>query len=177
MKWFWKIPGVSWSEGKDYLVITFARYDGQIAYKAPKLSSKSIIFVRCSLISLPYFLAGLYGIQHDQFLHQKVPRDTFKLALNLFRENARCIDTKFRLKIESEMQGIVEKLYPCSFTSFVAPISSPDDLPPPSKVCYVCGKEEVAGKCEKCRAVRYCGIECQRYDYKNGHKAVCMEGL
>ncbi len=30
-------------------------------------------------------------------------------------------------------------------------------------------------KCSQCKKVKYCGLECQRKDWKNGHKKVCVK--
>ena len=45
------------------------------------------------------------------------------------------------------------------------------------KPCYTCGLLEVFGvetfsKCSACKAVLYCGVECQKADWKK-HKPLC----
>ena len=44
------------------------------------------------------------------------------------------------------------------------------------KICKICNTTESTFKlCSECRMVRYCSVECQRQDWKNGHKAKCAE--
>ncbi len=49
-----------------------------------------------------------------------------------------------------------------------------------SKVDH-CVKEECDGDaelmCSRCKSVRYCGKECQRWHWKNGHKLRCHQTL
>ncbi|KAH7052406.1 hypothetical protein B0J12DRAFT_72628 [Macrophomina phaseolina] len=39
--------------------------------------------------------------------------------------------------------------------------------------CRVCGKVEGTKRCAGCGVVRYCGRECQRADWRRGHRRVC----
>ena len=46
--------------------------------------------------------------------------------------------------------------------------------------CAACGKTEgelligfALKKCARCKAVQYCGTDCQRRHWRGGHKAVC----
>ncbi|KAK8193717.1 hypothetical protein IWZ00DRAFT_487865 [Phyllosticta capitalensis] len=51
-------------------------------------------------------------------------------------------------------------------------------LPGPEDVrCAVCGKTKDTKKCAACGRVRYCGRECQRLDWRAGHKRVCGVGI
>ncbi|KAK8166624.1 hypothetical protein IWX90DRAFT_218235 [Phyllosticta citrichinensis] len=47
-------------------------------------------------------------------------------------------------------------------------------LPGPEDVrCKVCGSARDTKKCAGCGRIRYCGKECQRLDWRAGHKRVC----
>ncbi|KAF8055228.1 hypothetical protein FPV67DRAFT_872407 [Lyophyllum atratum] len=45
------------------------------------------------------------------------------------------------------------------------------------RVCYTCFKSKTKmatlSKCGRCQRVRYCGADCQKADWKNGHKDLC----
>ena len=59
--------------------------------------------------------------------------------------------------------------------TFSVPGNSDDDGkkgPRLPAVCAVCG-EEAAKKCP-CKLVMYCSKECQKRDWKAGHKDVCL---
>ena len=43
-------------------------------------------------------------------------------------------------------------------------------------VCAACGGPGAAQRCGGCRAVFYCGRECQWQDWRAGHKAACSGG-
>ncbi|EOD07573.1 hypothetical protein EMIHUDRAFT_453347, partial [Emiliania huxleyi CCMP1516] len=43
------------------------------------------------------------------------------------------------------------------------------------KTCAVCEKPSTT-RCSKCKEVMYCSVECQRLDWKAGHKQVCCSG-
>ena len=40
--------------------------------------------------------------------------------------------------------------------------------------CDHCGKPYAEFTCNACRVPRYCQRECQREDWRNGHKKVCV---
>ena len=40
-------------------------------------------------------------------------------------------------------------------------------------ICGVKGDDDSIKKCARCFGVRYCGRDCQRIGWRNGHKAVC----
>jgi hypothetical protein len=42
-------------------------------------------------------------------------------------------------------------------------------------VCMMCGIATGLKACNGCKAVRYCGEECQKKDWKQGHRHVCKE--
>jgi hypothetical protein len=42
------------------------------------------------------------------------------------------------------------------------------------KVCPACGKEGELKKCSKCKSVGYCGVDCQKKNWK-WHKRVCAQ--
>ena len=46
-----------------------------------------------------------------------------------------------------------------------------------SSICRVCGKKgEGYKQCSRCKCVYYCGVDCQRKDWKeNGHKEECKK--
>ncbi|KAK7724886.1 hypothetical protein SLS57_004157 [Botryosphaeria dothidea] len=50
----------------------------------------------------------------------------------------------------------------------VVPAAGPED-----PRCRVCGRGEGTRRCAGCGVVRYCGRECQRQDWRGGHKRVC----
>lgn len=39
--------------------------------------------------------------------------------------------------------------------------------------CYVCGRVDGLRRCSKCKDRRYCSVDCQRKDWKRGHKKTC----
>ena len=41
--------------------------------------------------------------------------------------------------------------------------------------CGACGQEGATSKCGTCKKARYCGKECQRKHWKEGHKLVCRK--
>ncbi|KAL3935603.1 MAG: hypothetical protein SGBAC_008912 [Bacillariaceae sp.] len=40
--------------------------------------------------------------------------------------------------------------------------------------CQVCGKEGKVHRCSRCKIARYCSIECQKSDWKAGHRKTCL---
>ena len=59
-----------------------------------------------------------------------------------------------------------------------SPESPPEKPAASSPLCASCGAESGPGAaalkpCSRCKAVSYCGKECQRAHWKAGHKAAC----
>ena len=100
-----------------------------------------------------------------------MPQSSVDLMVNILRENARSIGPSLIKKVERDMHGDAIG-YEKSFTSFITPILTNDDLPP-TKACTVCGKDK-AGLCRRCKTTRYCGQQCQKADWKHGHMLVCF---
>mmetsp|Transcript_4852 Transcript_4852/g.8121 ORF Transcript_4852/g.8121 Transcript_4852/m.8121 type:complete len:131 (-) Transcript_4852:445-837(-) len=44
----------------------------------------------------------------------------------------------------------------------------------PRSVCNYCGKADAPSSCSACKRVSYCNRECQRADWKFGHKNLCQ---
>ena len=44
---------------------------------------------------------------------------------------------------------------------------------PETMVCKVCRRTDGVMKCGGCEIVTYCGRECQRLDWRTGHRQAC----
>ena len=44
-------------------------------------------------------------------------------------------------------------------------------------VCAACGKGSVPSHCSRCKAVSYCGKQCQTQHWADGHKKACKKLL
>ncbi|KAJ3720026.1 hypothetical protein C8R42DRAFT_710715 [Lentinula raphanica] len=92
-----------------------------------------------------------------------------KLLLAILNANARRLSSTYSVKRHSS--GL-ESAFALSFLLPVGPINQYDmGKLTHSSGCVVCGKK-TNSKCSRCRAMEYCGVECQRAHWSE-HKPTC----
>lgn len=99
-----------------------------------------------------------------------VSEEGLDLLLTLLSENKKLLSKAFIKKERRENQSLVD--FPEFMLSTILPLP-PKKAPERSKVNCTCGKPAKMW-CSRCRAVAYCGKECQKADWKQ-HKRACVD--